>query len=144
MSGSRPLPRWPGCSASRARSSHSSARPTRPPPSRAGSGSDASFVAIATASAATGRVRYRPRRLTALDARIMAAVLAAPAGLALLGALGDHSLSWTPAQPGFPPFHPVVALVLLALAAPALVRADARGRARVAARLTLASVEADA
>jgi energy-coupling factor transport system permease protein len=79
-------------------------------------------TAIATASSAAKRVRYRPRRLTALDGRVMAAVLVAPIGLALLGAFGDHSLKWAPTASGLPPFHPLVALVLLTLCVPAIVR----------------------
>jgi len=77
--------------------------------------------AIATASSAAKRVRYRPRRLTALDVRVMAAVLVAPVGLAVLGALGDHSLTWVPTGSSLPPFHPLVVVVLLALTTPALV-----------------------
>ena len=78
-------------------------------------------VAIATASSAAKRVRYRPRRLTALDVRVMAIVVVAPLGLALLGSLGDHSLSWVPTGTSFPPFHPLVVVALLALVAPAVV-----------------------
>ncbi len=78
------------------------------------------IAAIATASSAARRVRYRPRRLTALDGRVMAAVLVAPIGLALLGAFGDHSLRWAPTGSGLPPFHPLVVLALLALSVPAL------------------------
>jgi energy-coupling factor transport system permease protein len=82
-------------------------------------------AAIATASSAAKRVRYRPRRLTALDGRVMAAVLVAPLGLSVLSSIGDHSLTWVPTGSSLPPFHPLVVLLLLALATPALV-----GRAR--------------
>jgi energy-coupling factor transport system permease protein len=83
-------------------------------------------VAIASASSATQRVRYRPRRLTALDARITAAVLAAPIGLAILALAGDRSLRYSPSEHGVPPFHPIVVVVLLALCVPALVANPAR------------------
>jgi energy-coupling factor transport system permease protein len=88
-------------------------------------------VAIASASSAARRVRYRPRKLTALDAKIMAAVLVAPIGVAILGIAGDHSLRWTPTERGLPPFHPLVVVVLLVLSVPAFVanprlRSDAR------------------
>jgi energy-coupling factor transport system permease protein len=82
-------------------------------------------LAIASASGAARRVRYRPRRITALDGRVMAAVLVAPIGLALLGAAGDHSLTWTPTGSSFPPFHPLVVLVVLALSVPAVVVSSA-------------------
>lgn len=78
-------------------------------------------VAVASASSAARRVRYRPRKLTARDARVMAAVLVAPIGLAVLGIAGDHSLRWAPTEPGLPPFHPLVIVVLLALCIPTLV-----------------------
>jgi len=78
-------------------------------------------VAVASASGAARRVRYRPRKLTALDARVIAAVLVAPVGLALLGIAGDHSLRWAPTEPGLPPFHPIVVVLLLALCVPTLV-----------------------
>lgn len=81
--------------------------------------------AITSASGAARRVRYRPRRLTALDIRVMGAVLVAPIGLALLGAAGDHSLTWTPTGASFPPFHPLVVLALLALSVPAVVGSSA-------------------
>jgi energy-coupling factor transport system permease protein len=85
--------------------------------------------AIASASGAARRVRYRPRRLTALDGRVMAAVLVAPLGLVILGAAGDHSLTWAPNGAGLPPFHPLVVLALLALSVPAIVGSsgDANG-----------------
>ena len=82
------------------------------------------MAAVATASAAATRVRYRPRRLTALDGRVMAAVVIAPIGLALLGASGDHSLRWAPTGSGLPPFHPLVVLALLALSVPAGFRSS--------------------
>jgi energy-coupling factor transport system permease protein len=75
--------------------------------------------AIASASSAAKRVRYRPRRLTAADRRVMAAVLIAPVGLAFIGAFGDRSLRWSPTASGLPPFHPLVVLALLALSVPA-------------------------
>ncbi|MDQ1466653.1 MAG: energy-coupling factor transport system permease protein, partial [Actinomycetota bacterium] len=81
-------------------------------------------VAVATASAAATRVRYRPRRLTGLDGRVMAAVAIAPIGLAVLGAAGDRSLRWAPTGSGLPPFHPLVVLALLALSVPAVFRSS--------------------
>ncbi|HEX4492319.1 MAG TPA: hypothetical protein VH914_14005 [Acidimicrobiia bacterium] len=78
-------------------------------------------AAIASASSATRRVRYRPRRLTALDARVIAIVLAAPIGLGILGLAGDHSLRYSPSEHGLPPFHPIVLVVLLALLVPVFV-----------------------
>jgi energy-coupling factor transport system permease protein len=77
--------------------------------------------AIAVASSTAKRARYRPRRLRARDGRVMAAVLVAPLGLALLGSFGDHSLTWAPTGSGLPPFHPLVVVVLLALVTPAVV-----------------------
>ena len=79
------------------------------------------IVAIAAASGAARRVRYRPRPLTALDRRVMGTVLVAPIGLALIGAAGDHSLTWAPSGSSLPPFHPLVVLALLALSVPAIV-----------------------
>jgi energy-coupling factor transport system permease protein len=78
-------------------------------------------VAVSSASGAARRVRYRPRRLTALDARVMAAVAIAPLGLAVLGAVGDRSLRWVPTGSSLPPFHPLVVVLLLALVTPAIV-----------------------
>ena len=78
-------------------------------------------AAISSASGAARRVRYRPRRLTPLDIRVMAAVLIAPIALAIIGAVGDNSLTWVPTGASFPPFHPLVVLALLALSVPALV-----------------------
>ncbi|MDQ1532901.1 MAG: energy-coupling factor transport system permease protein [Actinomycetota bacterium] len=85
--------------------------------------------AIASASGAARRVRYRPRHLTALDGRVMAAVLVAPLGLVILGAAGDHSLTWAPNGSGLPPFHPLVVLALLALSVPAIVGSSGSGDA---------------
>ncbi len=79
------------------------------------------ITAIASASSAAKRVRYRPRRLTALDGRVMAAVLVAPLGLAVISSLGDHSLTWVPTGTSLPPFHPLVVVMLLALTTPACV-----------------------
>jgi energy-coupling factor transport system permease protein len=77
------------------------------------------LTAVTSASSAARRVRYRPRRLTALDAAVMAAVVVAPLGLVVLHALGDESLRWAPTGTGLPPFHPLVVLSLLALSVPA-------------------------
>jgi len=79
------------------------------------------ITAVASASSAARRVRYRPRRLTALDSTVMAAVAVAPLGLVVLHALGDRSLRWAPTGTGLPPFHPLVVLSLLALSVPAAV-----------------------
>ena len=83
-------------------------------------------TAVTSASSAARRVRYRPRRLTALDAAVMAAVAIAPLGLVVLHALGDESLRWAPTGTGLPPFHPLVVLSLLALSVPAFVGSAAR------------------
>jgi UDP-N-acetylmuramyl pentapeptide phosphotransferase/UDP-N-acetylglucosamine-1-phosphate transferase len=94
-------------------------------------GSALLVVAIASASSAARRVRYRPRKLTALDARVMAAVLVAPIGIGTIGIIGDRSLRWSPSEHGLPPFHPLVAALLLALIVPTLV-ANAASRSEPA------------
>jgi energy-coupling factor transport system permease protein len=78
-------------------------------------------VAVSSASSAAKRVRYRPRRLTAMDRKVMAAVAIAPIGLAVLGSFGDRSLRWVPTGHGLPPFHPLVVIALLALLVPVFV-----------------------
>lgn len=79
-------------------------------------------VAVAVSSRAAAPSRYRPRRASRTDVAVAVAALAAPAGLALLSALGDATLTWAPYPIRFPPmsFGAVAALALLA--APLVVR----------------------
>lgn len=79
-------------------------------------------VAVRRSSAGAGVTRHRPRHLNATDRGVMVAVLLAPAGVALLGALGDSSLTWTAVEPlRLPAFNPLVALAMAPLALPALL-----------------------
>lgn len=75
-------------------------------------------AAVVIASRASGHTRYRPRRLTGTDLRVAAAVLAAPAGLAVLRATGHDTLTWWPSPIRFPEFSLWPALCIALLATP--------------------------
>jgi len=81
-------------------------------------------AAVAVASRARGESRYRPRRLERPDAVVMVLSLAAPAGLALLAASGERSLTWSGVPLAWPSFSPLVALALLPLLSPLLPGED--------------------
>lgn len=74
-------------------------------------------LAVRLASAATGRIRYRPRRITSADRGIIAGILLAPATLGILALTGDDSLTWTPSPLTWPALHllPVLGLAPLLL-----------------------------
>lgn len=77
-------------------------------------------AATVTASRASGRVRYRRRRLTRREWALAAAAWCAPLVLALLAAADDRTLVW-PADPLGPPGLNVLAVLGLgALAVPAV------------------------
>lgn len=75
-------------------------------------------VAVMLASRATRGVRYRPRRITGTDRALMAALLAAPAVLALLSVVGDDSLTWDASPLRWPTFQLLPALAIGLLLVP--------------------------
>jgi energy-coupling factor transport system permease protein len=77
-------------------------------------------AAILITSRASGRVRYRRRRLTRRDWTIAAVAWCAPAALALLAAAGDRTLVWPGDRLGLPGLNVVAVLALGALAVPTL------------------------
>jgi energy-coupling factor transporter transmembrane protein EcfT len=78
--------------------------------------------AVMLASAGTKRARYRPRRMTGADWMVAAAVLAAPAGLAVCSIVGDSSLFWYASPLRWPSLHVVPALTLAPLLVPVIAR----------------------
>ena len=76
-------------------------------------------AAVALASRASRRVRHRARRMSQADWAMAAVSAVAPAAIALLALGGDRTLTWEPGRLQTPGFNPLVALALLALAAPA-------------------------
>lgn len=74
-------------------------------------------AAIVFASRSSGTSRYRPRRLTRRDLVVGGIALAAPIGLAIVGAVLDVQLYWTPYPLRFPSFAlaPVLCIALLAV-----------------------------
>ncbi len=83
------------------------------------------LVSVVLASRATGRIRYRPRRMTARDWWCTATVLLTPVLLAALVIAGDDStFVWTPSPVHWPGIDVLAALAFLPLLAP-LVRAPA-------------------
>lgn len=78
-------------------------------------------VAIALSSRASRATRYRPRPLRRADLVIGMSSLAAPAGLALLHAVGHPDLAWSAYPLAFPSFSLWPALCLALLAAPATI-----------------------
>jgi energy-coupling factor transport system permease protein len=77
-------------------------------------------VVLSSGSVATSR--YRPRSFTRLDLAIGAIALVAPLGIAVVGALTDVQLFWTPYPMAFPEFSVLPAACLALLAAPVLVK----------------------
>lgn len=92
----------------------------------AAGGVAALVAAVVLASAARPRTRYRPQPPNRSDALRCAAVLVAPLGLAVVAA-GDGSASqglrWAANPLTWPTVHPVVVLLLAALAVPLAVPA---------------------
>lgn len=81
-------------------------------------------VAIAAASRASVRTRYRPRRPRAADWAVIAACVAAPAILAAIRATSPGLLVWDPAPPlRLPGFAPLAGLAFALLLAPVAVPA---------------------
>jgi energy-coupling factor transport system permease protein len=78
-------------------------------------------AAVVVASRGARHTRYRPRRATRLDVAVTLAVLGAPAGLAVLRALGHSTLVWWPSPIRFPEVSVWPVLCLALLAVPALV-----------------------
>jgi energy-coupling factor transport system permease protein len=76
--------------------------------------------AVVLASRSSGRVRYRPRRLTTGDWAVAAAAWVAPTALAALASSGDRSLTWPGAILAAPGLSFVAVVALGALAVPAL------------------------
>lgn len=74
-------------------------------------------LAVRIASVATRRVRYRPRRVSALDRGCIAGMLLAPVLLGILALVGENSLTWSPSPLRWPALHvlPVLALTPLLL-----------------------------
>lgn len=102
-------------------------------------------AAIALASRASGRARYRPRRLTRTDVAVMAVVVLAPVAVVALGALGDDSLRWSPYPLRLPEVSPLACAAVLALLAPAVVppaRPAPAGRGRAAGERPLVATGA--
>lgn len=79
-------------------------------------------LAIVLSSQASRRTRYRPRRMAGLDWGIAAAVWCAPLGLVVLQRVTDPVLRWATDPLAFPEFSPLVAVVILLLGIPAVVR----------------------
>ncbi len=79
-------------------------------------------VAIVLSSQASRRTRYRPRRMTGLDWGVAAVVWGAPVGLVVLQRVADPVLRWATDPLAFPEFSPLVAVVILLLGVPAVVR----------------------
>ena len=78
-------------------------------------------VAVLVASRGNRTTRYRPRRLTRLDAAVAAASLGAPVGLAVASALGNDTLTWYPDPITFPALGVLPVLCLALLLAPVAV-----------------------
>ncbi|MEI8002121.1 MAG: hypothetical protein WCI50_12300, partial [Actinomycetes bacterium] len=72
-----------------------------------GGGVVAVIGAIAVASAATGRDRYRPRRLRASDLVVMAGVCLSPVLLVIADTTGDRTLTWVASPLRWPGLHAV-------------------------------------
>jgi len=76
------------------------------------------LATVQVASRATGRIRYRPRRMTAADRVCIAGSLLAPILLAALIIAGDDTLTWTPSPVAWPAFGVLPALAFVPLLAP--------------------------
>ena len=77
------------------------------------------------ASRATGRVRYRRRKLTTMDWALAVAAWIAPVTFVALSAADDRSLVWPGATVGIPALNVVAIAGLAALAVPVLRRSAA-------------------
>lgn len=66
------------------------------------------------------RPRYRPARLRGVDWGVIAVSAAVPVCIAAVSLVGDRTLKWTGVMLTAPGFEPLVAVALLALAAPAV------------------------
>lgn len=89
-------------------------------------------LGVRVASAADPRPRHRRRRLGREDVVMVVAVSLAPVGLAVLALVGEPTLRWRVTETALPGFDPLVAVVIGALAAPAItVRQRQGGRAPV-------------
>ena len=82
-------------------------------------GATCTVAAVVLASRSSRRVRYRPRRMTRADWWMAAASALAPLTIGVFALTGDRTLTWEPGRLQVPGFNPLVALALLALAAPA-------------------------
>jgi energy-coupling factor transport system permease protein len=78
-------------------------------------------AAVVLSSRSAPSARYRPRRLTRLDLVVVSTSVAAPGALALISALGNHTLHWYASPVAFPPFSVWPALALALLLAPLVV-----------------------
>lgn len=86
-------------------------------------GGVALLVSVVLASRATGRIRYRPRRMSGADWWCTATVLLTPILLVALIVVGDDStFTWTPSPVRWPQIDVLAALAFVPLLAP-LVRA---------------------
>ena len=84
------------------------------------------LVAVALASRANGRVRYRRRHLTPTDWAVAAVAWLAPLTLVVLAAADDDSLVWPGPRLGLPALNLAAVAALAALAVPVLRRREAR------------------
>jgi energy-coupling factor transport system permease protein len=85
-------------------------------------------IAVSLASRATGRARYRPRRITRADWLCMAGALIAPLALGALTVADEPSLTWTPSPLRWPAVSILGVLALAPLLAP-LMRVPSAARA---------------
>lgn len=85
-------------------------------------------LAVTIASRGSGRVRYRPRRLTATDAAVGLASVLAPIGVVALGASGNETLRWAASPLALPAVDVIACVVVLLLLAPAVVRTPGGNR----------------
>jgi energy-coupling factor transport system permease protein len=81
--------------------------------------------AVALASKATSRVRYRPRHMTRADWSVAGVSLIAPIAMALLAFFDDASLRWDASPLHWPAFHVLPMLAILVLLAPVVGRSAA-------------------
>ena len=103
----------------------------------AAGGVAALVVAVGVASRGSSRVRYRPRRLTALDAAVGLVAALAPIGVVALGMAGNDTLRWAADPLAVPGVDPVACLLVLLLLAPVAARPPATDPGEVRARPTL-------
>lgn len=84
-------------------------------------------LAVVVASRGSGRVRYRPRRLSPTDAAVGVTSSLAPLGVVALGLAGNETLRWTPDPLALPAVDVLACVVVLLLLAPAVVPATGPG-----------------